>query len=35
MDSTQKHILKSVIDAEKILVGGLSWQMEGLLHYHF
>jgi hypothetical protein len=31
MDSIQKHILQSVIDAEKFLVGGLSWQMTLLI----
>ena len=36
MDSMQKRILKSAIDAEKILVGSLSWQtMEESLRYHF
>jgi hypothetical protein len=32
----QKRIVKSAIDAEKILLGGLSWQMmEELLCYQF
>jgi RNA-binding protein Musashi len=36
MDSMQKCILKCAIDADKIFVGGLSWQTsEESLHYHF
>jgi hypothetical protein len=29
MDSTQEHIARSVIDADKDFLGGLCWQMMG------
>jgi RNA recognition motif-containing protein len=36
MDSMQRCILKSAIDADKIFVGSLSWQTsEESLRYHF
>jgi hypothetical protein len=41
MDSMQEHIAKSAIDADKVFLGSLCWQMMGpgkwqgkSLHYH-